>query len=140
MKHKPECASNRMCAVNHNDGICPDPKKCDCGANNVSQPKTSEENPCGCYEFICEYHTENSQPKSPEERMKYCGYCDSCYRHLDSCPDRPSKPDKKIEEIDLKRFSDEAKKDGNTSIEITGMIIHELWRKQCEIIEAHNKT
>ena len=29
-QHKPECASNTMCAVYHNNGICDDPKQCDC--------------------------------------------------------------------------------------------------------------
>jgi hypothetical protein len=44
MRHKPNCSTNISCAVYHENGICPNPKPCDCGAelpqkvspNNIS--------------------------------------------------------------------------------------------------------
>lgn len=42
MKHKPNCSSNIRCAVYHENGVCPHPKKCDCGADRVSTPPQEE--------------------------------------------------------------------------------------------------
>lgn len=42
MNHKPECNTNRHCAVLH-WGPCPEPQECDCGASAKSGPTWKEE-------------------------------------------------------------------------------------------------